>query len=146
MDDQVQAAQRLLPIIIGAEESSTRFTEIFRTAPVWLLQFTGTSMDARMLKFHLPDISQRISWGSAGFKDARRWPLLPLGVMTAMFYIAIATMMRTEAERPDPYGTARRDQCHGPVHEGRRSIQKLRLYQPDAEAKTPTVQCPKTTK
>lgn len=81
--DQVRAAERLLPIIIGAEESSTRFTEIFRTAPVWLLQFTGTSMDARMSEFQLPDISQRIRWGSAGFKDARRWPLLPTGVMTA---------------------------------------------------------------
>ena len=62
MDDQVRAAQRLLPIIIGGEESSARFTEIFRTAPVWLLQFTGIS---------------------TGFEDARRWPLLPSGVMTA---------------------------------------------------------------
>jgi hypothetical protein len=83
MDDQVRAAQRLLPIIIGGEESSARFTEIFRTAPVWLLQFTGISMDARLLKFHVPDISQRLTWGSAGYKDALRWPLLPSGVMTA---------------------------------------------------------------
>ena len=83
MDDQVRAAQRLLPIIIGGEESSARFTEIFRTAPVWLPQFTGISMDARLLKFHVPDISQRLRWGSAGFEDARRWPLLPSGVMTA---------------------------------------------------------------
>ena len=50
IDDQVRAAQRLLPIIIGGEELSVRFTEIFRTAPVWLLQFTGISMDARLLK------------------------------------------------------------------------------------------------
>jgi hypothetical protein len=41
MDDQVRAAQRLLPVIIGDEESSAKFTEIFMTAPVWLLQFTG---------------------------------------------------------------------------------------------------------
>jgi hypothetical protein len=31
--------------------------------------------------------------------------------------------------------TARRDQRHGPVHEGRRSIQKLRLYQPPCRNK-----------
>lgn len=82
-DDQVAAAQRLLPIIMGGEEESARFTEIFRTAPVWLLQFTGTAMDARFLKFHLPDIPERLRWGSAGFEDARRWPSLPLGMMTA---------------------------------------------------------------
>jgi hypothetical protein len=40
-------------------------------------------MDARLLKFHVPDISQRLRWGSAGYESARRWPLLPSGVMTA---------------------------------------------------------------
>jgi len=83
MDDQVRAAQRLLPIIIGDEESSARFTEIFRTAPVWLLQFTGIAMDAGFLEFHLPNITKNLRWGSDGFEDARRWPLLPAGTMTA---------------------------------------------------------------
>jgi hypothetical protein len=83
MGDQVRAAQQLLPIIIGSEDSSARFSEIFSTAPVWLLQFTGISLDARLLKFHVPDISQKLTWGSAGYKDALRWPLLPSGVMTA---------------------------------------------------------------
>jgi hypothetical protein len=81
--DQVAAAQRLLPIILGGEEESARFTEIFSMAPVWLLQFTGMAMDARLLKFHLPDISEKLTWGSHGFEDARRWPLLPLDMMTA---------------------------------------------------------------
>jgi hypothetical protein len=81
--DQVAAAERLLPIVLGGEEESARFTEIFSTAPVWLLQFTGMAMDARFLKFHLPDISQTLTWGSHGFEDARRWPSLPLGTMTA---------------------------------------------------------------
>lgn len=60
-----------------------RFTEIFRTAPVWLLQFTAIAMDARLLSFHLPDISKRLRWGIAGYEDARQWPLLPSGMMTA---------------------------------------------------------------
>jgi hypothetical protein len=76
--DQVAAASRLRPIILGTEEDSARFTEIFSTAPVWLLQFTGMAMDARLLKFHLPDISETLTWGSRGFEEARRWPLLPL--------------------------------------------------------------------
>jgi hypothetical protein len=80
---QVAAAQRLLPIIMGGEEESARFTEIFRTAPVWLLQFTAMAMDARLLKFQLPDVSKNLRWGSAGFEDAQRWPLLPLGTMMA---------------------------------------------------------------
>jgi hypothetical protein len=84
LGDQFAAAAQLFPIIMGGkEEESARFTEIFRTAPVWLLQFTGMAMDARLLKFHLPDISESLRWGSAGFEDARRWPLLPLGTMTA---------------------------------------------------------------
>jgi len=40
-------------------------------------------MDACLLQFHVPDISRRYKWGSAGFEDARRWPLLPSGMMTA---------------------------------------------------------------
>jgi len=80
---QVRAAQQLLPRIIGDEEASARFTEIFRTAPVWLLQFTVISIDAPLLKFRLPDITRRLRWGSTGYRDARRWPLLPSGMMTA---------------------------------------------------------------
>jgi hypothetical protein len=82
INDQVAAAQQLFPIITG-DEASARFTEIFRTAPVWLLQFTAMALDARLLKFDLPDISDTLRWGSAGFKDARRWPLLPVGTITA---------------------------------------------------------------
>jgi hypothetical protein len=67
-NDQVAAAQRLFPIINRGEKESARFTEIFRTAPVWLLQFTGMAMDARFLKFHLPDLSKSLRWGSAGFE------------------------------------------------------------------------------
>jgi hypothetical protein len=80
---QDEAAQRLLPIIIGDEEESAKFTEVFSTAPVWLLQFTRMTIDAHLLRFHLPGISKRLSWGGTGIEDARRWPLLPLGKMTA---------------------------------------------------------------
>src|SRR5262245_18514616 len=78
--DQIAAAQRLSPIIKG---DPATFTELCRTAPVGLLQFTGMAMDARLLKFDLPDVSKRLNWGSAGYQDARRWPLLPIGTMTA---------------------------------------------------------------
>jgi hypothetical protein len=81
--DPMAAARRLLPIIKGDGNESARFTEIFRTAPVWLLQFTGMALDARLLKFDLPDISDTLAWGSAGYDDARRWPLLPAGTIMA---------------------------------------------------------------
>src|SRR5256885_9741602 len=77
--DQIAAAQQLFPIIVGGRNQSARFTEIFRTSPVWLLQFTGMALDARLLKFDLPDVSDTLRWGSAGYEDARRWPLLPVG-------------------------------------------------------------------
>jgi hypothetical protein len=81
--DQVAASQRLFPIMIGKGKESARFTEIFRTAPVWLMQFTAMALDARLLKFDLSDISDKLRWGSAGFEDARRWPMLPVGTITA---------------------------------------------------------------
>ena len=81
--NEIQAAQRLFPIIKRGENASARFTEIFRMAPVWLLQLTGMALDARVLKFGLPDISDTLKWGSAGLEDARRWPLLPVGTITA---------------------------------------------------------------
>jgi hypothetical protein len=82
-NDQVAASQWLLPIIKEDRKGPARFTEIFRTAPVWLLQFTGMALDARLLKFDLPEISDTLKWGSAGLEDARRWPLLPVGTITA---------------------------------------------------------------
>jgi hypothetical protein len=81
--DQKAAAQQLYPIIMGGEKESERFTEIFRTAPVWLLQFTGMVIDSRFLPFQLPDLSPTTRWGSAGYEEARRWPLIPSGMMAA---------------------------------------------------------------
>ena len=70
------------PCIVHAPEVS-RFTEIFRTAPIWLLQFTHVDVDARVLKFEVPDMSAKLLWGTEGIIDAKRWPLLPRGTMTA---------------------------------------------------------------
>ncbi len=82
LEDQLEAARRLHPLIIGGEESS-RFVEIFETAPSWLLQFTAIATDARLLEFKLPDIPTKFKWGSDGFEEVRRWPLLPSGTLTA---------------------------------------------------------------
>jgi hypothetical protein len=81
--DQRRAAEQLRPVIMEGKEQSARFTEIFAAAPVWLLQFTGVAMDARLLKFEVPRLASGLSWGDAGYQEARRWPLLPSGVMTA---------------------------------------------------------------
>jgi hypothetical protein len=81
--DQKAAAEQLYPIIMGGEKKSERFTEIFRTAPVWLLQFTGMVIDSRFLSLQLPDLSPTTRWGSAGYEEARRWPLIPSGMMAA---------------------------------------------------------------
>jgi hypothetical protein len=70
------------PYIVHTREAA-RFTEIFSTAPVWLLQFTNIELDAWLLKFDLPDISAELMWGVEGVKDSKRWPLLPLGTMAA---------------------------------------------------------------
>jgi hypothetical protein len=81
--EQIRAAQLLFPIIVGEQASSARFAEIFSTAPAWLLQFTRTVLDAWIIRFHLPEMKPNPNWGSAGFADAERWPLLPKGVLSA---------------------------------------------------------------
>ena len=68
---------------IGHAPEAARFTEVFSTAPVWLLQFTNIRLDAWLLEFDLPDISAELIWGVEEVKDAKRWPLLPLGTMAA---------------------------------------------------------------
>lgn len=70
------------PRIVHAPEVS-RFTEIFKTAPVWLLQFTRIKLDAHVLEFEVPDMSAKLVWGTEGIVNAERWPLLPRGTMTA---------------------------------------------------------------
>jgi hypothetical protein len=82
-NDDVDAVQKLNRIIVGTEKVSVVFTRIFAKAPIWLLQFTGVALDTCALKFKLPNITKRIAWGSAGFDDARRWPLLPKGTIAA---------------------------------------------------------------
>jgi hypothetical protein len=81
--EQVTAAQRLFPIIVGSLASSTRFAEIFSTAPAWLLLFTRTVLDAWIIRFCLPEMKPNPNWGTAGFADAERWPFLPKGVLSA---------------------------------------------------------------
>jgi hypothetical protein len=70
------------PHIVHAPESAN-FTEVFRTAPIWLLQFTKIRLDALILEFQLPDLPTEPMWGIEGLKDAKRWPLLPLGTIGA---------------------------------------------------------------
>ena len=81
--NQIAAARELRPKIMGHEKDSARFTDIFRTAPVWLLQFTGMAWDAGLRQFQLPDLSQTLNWGTDGFEAVRRWPLLPSGILEA---------------------------------------------------------------
>jgi hypothetical protein len=82
VEDPDYGTPRWDPYVVHAPEAA-RFTEIFRTAPVWLLQFTKIRLDAWSLKFDLPDISAELMWGVEGVKDSKRWPLLPLGTMAA---------------------------------------------------------------
>ena len=39
-------------------------------------------MDAYLLKFDLPEMSDKQVWGEEGLKEFVRWPRLPLGMMT----------------------------------------------------------------
>jgi hypothetical protein len=76
------ANRELYPVIMEGANQTEKFTEIFRNAPIWLLEFTWMRLDASLLKFDLPEMSNKQVWGEQGLKDMLRWPLLPLGMMT----------------------------------------------------------------
>ena len=58
-------------LVLCTRQNSARFTEIFRTAPVWLLQFTHIDFDAPVLEFDLPDMSAELIWGMEGVKERK---------------------------------------------------------------------------
>ena len=83
-NDPANVGPQLLAKLLkyGADESDT-FSEIFRDAPAWLLRFTSVWIDARLLNFELPNLSGSGEMGRDGVKEARLWPRLPTGIMTA---------------------------------------------------------------
>jgi hypothetical protein len=83
LNKQNAAAQKLVLKILGGAKESERFTEIFRTAPEWLLHFTQTYCDACYLLLDLRPIKIPFTskWGRTGYEESLGWPLLPLGTM-----------------------------------------------------------------
>jgi len=78
------AAEKLyVEMITKREEEKSFFSKTLKNAPAWLLKFTLVPLDARCLNFDPPDLSAAPAWGIMGLRDARRWPLLPQGIMTA---------------------------------------------------------------
>jgi hypothetical protein len=41
------------------------------------------ALDTYFFKFDLPELTKSLKWGSAGYEEARQWPYLPSGMMTA---------------------------------------------------------------
>jgi hypothetical protein len=82
----------------GADESDT-FSEIFRDAPAWLLSFTFVRMDAKLLNFELPDLSDTIEMGRDGLEAAELWPLLPTTIMTAGEPVSRPLFDRSKAQK-----------------------------------------------
>jgi hypothetical protein len=79
---ELRAAHAILyPAIMNGANETEKFTEIFRTAPAWLLEFTHMNLDAPLLKFDLPKMQEKYVWDENGLENLNRWPLLPLGMM-----------------------------------------------------------------
>jgi hypothetical protein len=83
LNEQVRVAQWLFSRIIEGKQELQRFSEILSTAPAWLLKFTSVFYDAALLQFDLRYTSEVLKWGTAGYEESRRWPLLPSGTIKA---------------------------------------------------------------
>jgi hypothetical protein len=52
-----------------------------------------------LLNFELPNRSDSVEWGRHGFEEAKLWPLLPTGIMTAGEPINRPTLEMREAQK-----------------------------------------------
>ena len=64
----------------GADDN-LKFERIFSNAPLWLLNFTGTEWDAKLLGFKLPELVGAPALGEEARLDRNRWPWLPRGTI-----------------------------------------------------------------
>jgi hypothetical protein len=104
-----EASDEMYPIIMQSANEIERFTEIFSNGPVWVLEFTWMRLDAGVLKFGLPRMSDKQVWGEDGLRDMMRWPLLPLGMMTdGIPYPEIAVEDGVPPEEEEAYRQHRR--------------------------------------
>jgi hypothetical protein len=55
-------------------------------------------MDAKLLNFELPDISDSVEMGRDGFREAKLWPLLPTRIMTAGEPVSRPLFERSKAQ------------------------------------------------
>jgi hypothetical protein len=62
-------------------DANLKFEQIFSTAPVWLLNFTGIEWDAKLLGFKLPKLVGAPALGVEARRDRNRWPFLPQGTI-----------------------------------------------------------------
>jgi hypothetical protein len=76
------AYQQWYAAILNGANETEKFTEIFSAAPVWLLEFTQMEVDAYLLQFNLSEMRDKLVWGQKGLEDSKRWPFLPLGMMS----------------------------------------------------------------
>jgi hypothetical protein len=94
----LDAAKLIYPKIMRGTNEVEKFTDVFRRAPSWLLLFAGVGLDALLLKFDLPTFTEDAQWGGEGLRDAKRWPLLPLGVMGAGHPVGKSSSKKSEAD------------------------------------------------
>jgi hypothetical protein len=76
--EYVGGCKELYPIIIKDANESQKFAEIFRDAPIWLLEFTNMRSDGLLLHFSVPPSSNKF------LNEAmrKRWPNIPFGTVT----------------------------------------------------------------
>ena len=78
---ELAADKMVAKITEDPEAEAARFSEIFKAAPAWLLKFSSIRLDAKILKFDLPNLAAAPEFGARALRDALRWPLLPLGTV-----------------------------------------------------------------
>ena len=62
-------------------DNNLKFERIFSNAPIWLLNFTGTEWDAKLLGFKLPELVGAPALGEEARLDRNNWPFLPEGTI-----------------------------------------------------------------
>jgi hypothetical protein len=84
---------------LSGNNEQQKFQHLFDISPPWLLVFTRAFLTAWVLGIKLPDLCGTPRAGHIGFREGRKWPDLPKGILQAGDPLPESTVLTPEEQR-----------------------------------------------
>ena len=84
---------------LSGDNEQQKFQHLFDISPPWLLVFTRAFLTACVLGIRLPDLHAAPRAGHIGFREGRKWPDLPKGILQAGDPLPELSVLTPEEDR-----------------------------------------------